>query len=129
MIDTLLDRLDTARSRLRRTRLATGALFIVATLVTAAFAWFLCDWLFVHRILEGGLWDACLRALLVAGVLAVTGRVAWLSFIAEWRTQRGTVEWPALGTDRNRRGVLAFPDREARAQGGARHAGRHPGGA
>ena len=92
MIDTLLDRLDSARSRLRRTRLATGALFILAALITAAFVWFLCDWLFVHRILEGGLWDACLRALLVVGVLAVTGRVAWLTFVSEWRTQRGDDE-------------------------------------
>lgn len=104
MIDTLLDRLDTARSRLRRTRLATGALFIIATLVTATFAWFLCDWLFVHRILEGGLWDACLRALLVASVLAVTGRVAWLSFISEWRTQRGDDEL-ALRVERTHRAL------------------------
>lgn len=92
MIETLLDRLDVARSRLRRTRLATGALFILAAFITAAFGWFLCDWLFVHRILEGGLWDTGLRLLLVAGVLAVTFRVAWLTFIAEWRIVRSDDE-------------------------------------
>lgn len=88
MIDTLLDRLAVVRSRLRRMRLASGVLLILATLLAASFAWFLCDWLFVHRILEGGWWDTGLRAVLLAGVLAVTGRVAWLTFIAEWRIHR-----------------------------------------
>jgi hypothetical protein len=88
MIATLLARLDTARARLRRMRLAAGALSMLATLVVAAFAWFLCDWLFVHRILEGGAWDTGLRAVLAAGVLAAIGRVAWLTFIPEWRIHR-----------------------------------------
>lgn len=92
MIETLLDRLDVARSRLRLMRLATGALFILAAFITAAFGWFLCDWVFVHRILEGGLWDTGLRLLLVVGVLSVTGRVAWLTFIAEWRIERSDDE-------------------------------------
>lgn len=88
MIDPLLDRLDEARARLRRTRLATGVLLVLATAVAAAFAWFLCDYLFVHRILEGGFLDATLRALLLVGAFAVIGRIAWRTVLAEWRTER-----------------------------------------
>ena len=88
MIDPLLDRLDDARARLRRTRLATGALLVLATAVAAGFGWFLCDYLFVHRILEGGFLDTGLRALLLLGVLAAIGRIAWRTVLTEWRVER-----------------------------------------
>ncbi len=88
MIDNLLIRLADARARLRLTQLATGALLVLATLVAAVFAWFICDWLFVHRILEGGWLDRILRGLLLLGVLGTGGLVAWRTVCAEWRIER-----------------------------------------
>lgn len=88
MIDPLLDRLADARARLRRTRLVTGALLVLATALVALFGWFLCDYLFVHRILEGGIADTALRAVLLLAVVAVAGRVAWRTLVAEWRIER-----------------------------------------
>ena len=88
MIDPLLERLDAARQHLRRIRLLTGGLLVLATLMTALLGWFVCDYLFVHRIFEGGLWDTLLRALLLGGALVVAGRVAWVTVVAEWRIDR-----------------------------------------
>ena len=88
MIDPLLDRLDAARRRLRLTQLLTGGVLVSAALLTALLGWFVCDYLFVHRIFAGGLWDTLLRALLLGGVLAVAGRVAWLTVVTEWRIVR-----------------------------------------
>lgn len=88
MIDNLLIRLADARARLRRTQLISGLLLVLATLVAAVFAWFVCDWLFVHRILEGGWWDRILRGLLLLGVLGVAGWMAYRTVIAEWRIER-----------------------------------------
>jgi hypothetical protein len=88
MIDTLLERLHEARQRLRRARLATGAVVVVTTALCGLLAWVLCDYLFVHRILEGGPLDVALRVVLMLIVAAVVGRSAWLTVFAEWRTER-----------------------------------------
>ena len=92
MITTLLSRLDDARSKLRQTNLLTGVLLVSAALGASLLAWFLCDWLFVHRILEGGWADRLLRALLALGVFGTAGWVAWRTVMVEWRTERSDDE-------------------------------------
>lgn len=88
MSDMLLDRLAQARRALRANLLLTGAGQLLAVLVAAVAAFFLVDWLAINRILAVGLGDTLLRALLLAAVLTVAGRVAWSTAIAEWRTRR-----------------------------------------
>lgn len=88
MNQDLLARIDTARRALRGNLLLTGLCRVAMTLVVSIACFFIVDWLAVNRILALGLADTLVRGVLLVVTLIVIGRIAWLTFIAEWRTRR-----------------------------------------
>ena len=88
MSDVLVERLDAVRNRLRRVHLLAGLAQSVLAFIGLIVAFFLLDYLVLSRTVDFGVVDVAIRALLVLGILGVTGYVVWRTVMRELRTTR-----------------------------------------
>jgi len=88
MSDVLLERLTAVRSRLRRVHLLAGIAQSVLAFIGLIVVFFLLDYLVLSRTVDFGVVDVAIRALLLVGILGITGSVVMRTVVRELRTTR-----------------------------------------